>query len=102
MVLVQDKADKKKPDFFNILYYTTGAISPSDYARHSTRSKKVTNYNEDNSELWGISDEEMTESYTPAAAEEEEGEVIEAVLDHRRRDGYGKYGAKVLKMAIFV
>lgn len=70
---------------------TTGAISPSDYARHSTRSRKVTNYNEDNAELWGISDEEITESYTPAAVEEEEGEVIEAVLDHRRREGYGKY-----------
>ncbi|CEP14510.1 hypothetical protein [Parasitella parasitica] len=64
------------------------AISPSDYARHSTRNKKVTNYNEDNTELWGLSDEELTESYTPVAAEEEEGEVIEAVLDHRRREGY--------------
>ncbi|CAO3622921.1 unnamed protein product [Mucor fragilis] len=64
------------------------AISPSDYARHSTRSRKVTNYNEDNAGLWGLSDEEITESYTPAAVEEEEGEVIEAVLDHRRREGY--------------
>lgn len=51
----------------------------------------MTNYNEDNAGLWGLSDEEITESYTPAAVEEEEGEVIEAVLDHRRREGYGKY-----------
>ncbi|KAI8987855.1 SNF2 family N-terminal domain-containing protein [Mycotypha africana] len=68
---------------------TKRSISPSDYSRHSTRTRKVTNYNEDS--LWGLSDEdeeELTQAYTPAATEEEEGEVIEAVLDHRRKDGY--------------
>jgi hypothetical protein len=69
-----------------------GAISPSDFARHSTRSRKVTNYNEDNAELWGLSDDDTAagESYTPAPAEEDEGEVIEAVLDHRKCEGHGK------------
>lgn len=77
----------------NLLKYIQGAISPSDFARHSTRSRKVTNYNEDNAELWGLSDEDaaMGEVYTPAPAEEDEGEVIEAVLDHRRREGYGRF-----------
>jgi chromodomain-helicase-DNA-binding protein 1 len=73
--------------------FLLGAISPSDYARHSTRSRKVTNYNEDNA--WGISDEEAIDPYNPAPGdggrssappvEEDEGEVIESVLDHRRK-----------------
>ncbi|RCI06913.1 hypothetical protein CU098_013935, partial [Rhizopus stolonifer] len=64
-----------------------GAISPSDFARHSTRARKVTNYNEDNAELWGLSEEEIVETYTPVPAEEDEGDVIEQVLDHRRKEG---------------
>ncbi|KAI8375142.1 SNF2 family N-terminal domain-containing protein [Blakeslea trispora] len=63
------------------------AISPSDYARHSTRTRKVTNYNEDNAELWGLSEEDVVETYTPAVVEEDEGDVIEQVLDHRRKEG---------------
>lgn len=39
--------------------------------------------------MWGISDEEVVNPYTPVAAatpnEHEEGEVIESVLDHRRK-----------------
>ena len=66
-----------------------GAISPSDYARHSTRTRKVTNYNEDNADLWGLSEEDIVETYTPAVVEEDEGDVIEQVLDHRRKEGDG-------------
>ncbi|CAO3634620.1 unnamed protein product [Mucor hiemalis] len=67
--------------------YNSGTISPSDYARHSTRSRKVTNYNEDNGEMWGLSDEEVLNLNTPAIpVQNDEGEVIESVLDHRRKD----------------
>ncbi|OBZ91189.1 Chromodomain helicase hrp3 [Choanephora cucurbitarum] len=65
----------------------TRAVSPIDYARHSTRTRKVTNYNEDNAELWGLSEEDVVETYTPAVVEEDEGDVIEQVLDHRRKEG---------------
>lgn len=70
----------------------SGTISPSDYARHSTRSRKVTNYNEDNSEMWGLSDDDILNTNTPASAataapvQNDEGEVIESVLDHRRKE----------------
>ncbi|KAI7891653.1 SNF2 family N-terminal domain-containing protein [Mucor mucedo] len=65
---------------------SAGAISPSDYARHSTRSRKVTNYNEDNGEMWGVSDDETKDPYAAPPPEEDDGEVIESVLDHRRKD----------------
>lgn len=55
----------------------------------------MTNYNEDNAELWGLSDDEeyqaVSASYTPKQ-EEEEGDVIESVHDHRRRKEFGKHG----------
>ncbi|KAG0185249.1 hypothetical protein DFQ28_009648 [Apophysomyces sp. BC1034] len=59
--------------------------SPTDSLRYSTRKRNVTNYNEDNAELWGLSDDDGPEatSYTPQK-EEETGDVIESVHDHRR------------------
>ncbi|KAI8993671.1 SNF2 family N-terminal domain-containing protein [Pilobolus umbonatus] len=62
------------------------AISPADYARHSTRRRKITNYNEDNSNVYGLSDEEPQDTQYPPT-QVEEGEVIESVLDHRRKSG---------------
>ncbi|KAI7847045.1 SNF2 family N-terminal domain-containing protein [Circinella umbellata] len=63
----------------------------SDALRYSTRKRAVTNYNEDNAELWGLSDDEEDtfgdNSYTPQP-EEEEGDVIESIHDHRRREEY--------------
>ena len=38
--------------------------------------------------MWGLSDEETVNAYTPIEpTEHEEGEVIESVLDHRRKQG---------------
>ncbi|KAF7730273.1 hypothetical protein EC973_002516 [Apophysomyces ossiformis] len=59
--------------------------SPTDSIRYSTRKRNVTNYNEDNAQLWGLSDDDDPESlsYTPQK-EEDTGDVIESVHDHRR------------------
>ncbi|KAI9246709.1 SNF2 family N-terminal domain-containing protein [Phascolomyces articulosus] len=63
----------------------------SDALRYSTRKRAVTNYNEDNAELWGLSEEDdayaASNSYTPQP-EEEEGDVIESIHDHRRREEF--------------
>ncbi|RUS15317.1 SNF2 family N-terminal domain-containing protein [Endogone sp. FLAS-F59071] len=57
--------------------------------RFSTRTRSVKNYNEDDNNLWGLGseDEEMKDNLTPAPADTEEGDVIEAVHDHRRKEG---------------
>ncbi|KAI9246306.1 SNF2 family N-terminal domain-containing protein [Helicostylum pulchrum] len=68
-----------------LVQQSAGAISASDYARHSTRSRKTTNYNEDAAEMWGVSDDETNDPYTNAPPEEDE-EVIESVLDHRKKE----------------
>ncbi|KAI9493291.1 SNF2 family N-terminal domain-containing protein [Zychaea mexicana] len=63
----------------------------SDALRYSTRKRTVTNYNEDKADLWGLSEEDdafaANSSYTPQP-EEEEGDVIESVHDHRRREQF--------------
>ncbi|KAI8140697.1 SNF2 family N-terminal domain-containing protein [Fennellomyces sp. T-0311] len=62
-------------------------LASSDALRYSTRKRTITNYNEDKTDLWGLSDEDDTyarNSYTPQH-EEEEGDVIESVHDHQRR-----------------
>ncbi|KAI9320048.1 SNF2 family N-terminal domain-containing protein [Dichotomocladium elegans] len=68
------------------------SFSSSDALRYSTRQRKVTNYNEDKAELWGLSEDEDypsgPKSYTPRPEEEEEGDVIESVHDHRRREEF--------------
>lgn len=35
--------------------------------------------------MWGVSDDETNDPYTTAQLEEDDGEVIESVLDHRRK-----------------
>ena len=78
-------------EFFFKKYLATRTAS-SDALRYSTRKRAVTNYNEDNAELWGLSEDEDdtfgNNSYTPQP-EEEEGDVIESIHDHRRREEYG-------------
>lgn len=59
-----------------------------DFYRHSTRTRKVTNYNEDNAQLWGLSEDEELTPYTPTPTEDE-GDVIESVHDHRRQPELG-------------
>lgn len=61
--------------------------------RYSTRKRTVTNYNEDNAEIWGLEEEEdySMPAYTPQYEEEEEGDVIESIHDHRRCEGFGKH-----------
>lgn len=64
----------------------------SDSLRYSTRKRNITNYNEDNAELWGLSedDDDQATPYT-AQAIEEEGDVIESVHDHRRKEEFGMH-----------
>ncbi|SAL99898.1 hypothetical protein, partial, partial [Absidia glauca] len=83
------------------------SVSPSDSLRYSTRKRKVANYNENNSGLWGISDDEdgvdtngRSTSGTPVTGgghnysmqTEDEGDVIESVHDHRMKEGYENHG----------
>ena len=72
--------------------YLAARTASSDALRYSTRKRAVTNYNEDNAELWGLSENEDDtfgdNSYTPQP-EEEEGDVIESIHDHRRREEFG-------------
>ncbi|CDS12854.1 hypothetical protein LRAMOSA05038 [Lichtheimia ramosa] len=65
-------------------------FSSSDALRYSTRKRTVTNYNEDNAEIWGLEEEEdySMPAYTPQYEEEEEGDVIESIHDHRRCEGF--------------
>lgn len=64
-----------------------GTISPSDYSRHSTRTRKVTNYNIN--DIYGLSDEEDQPMHTAYDNDEDE-DAIEMVLDHRQIEGTGK------------
>ncbi|ORX51192.1 hypothetical protein DM01DRAFT_1337252 [Hesseltinella vesiculosa] len=58
----------------------------NDSLRYSTRKRKVTNYNMD--EIWGLSDEENHDhAESNMTQQEEEGDVIESVHDHRCRAG---------------
>lgn len=36
--------------------------------------------------MWGVSDDESNDPYAAAPVEEDDGEVIESVLDHRRKE----------------
>lgn len=36
--------------------------------------------------MWGVSDDETNDPYAAPPPEEDDGEVIESVLDHRRKD----------------
>ena len=41
--------------------------------------------------MWGLDEEDYSmPTYTPQYEEEEEGDVIESIHDHRRREGFGK------------
>ena len=40
--------------------------------------------------VYGLSEEEEEDSTLNTPTQEEEGEAIESVLDHRRKSGYGK------------
>ncbi|KAI8096334.1 SNF2 family N-terminal domain-containing protein [Halteromyces radiatus] len=75
------------------------SLSPSDSLRYSTRKRNVANYNENSSDLWGLSDDQDDHNnnvYTNGGGgftsytqiEEDEGDVIESVHDHRRREGH--------------
>ncbi|ORE20364.1 hypothetical protein BCV71DRAFT_254269 [Rhizopus microsporus] len=63
---------------------SSGTISPSDYSRHSTRTRKVTNYNIN--DIYGLSDEEDQPMHTAYDNDEDE-DAIEMVLDHRQIEG---------------
>ncbi|KAI9033553.1 SNF2 family N-terminal domain-containing protein [Phycomyces nitens] len=54
--------------------------------RHSMRKRTVTSYNEDKADAWGLSEPESVNNMgQPEEEEEEEGDVIESVHDHRRK-----------------
>jgi hypothetical protein len=59
--------------------------------RFSTRQKTDTVYNEDEYDIYGLEpeDEETVKPIDQLLVEEDEGDVIEAVLDHRRCHGAG-------------
>ncbi|KAI9261993.1 SNF2 family N-terminal domain-containing protein [Sporodiniella umbellata] len=61
--------------------------SVNDFARHSTRTKKVTNYNV--SDIYGLSEEEDldTKASTNQPEEQDDEDAIEMVLDHRPIEG---------------
>jgi hypothetical protein len=59
--------------------------------RFSTRQRPQMQYNEEEYDMYGLEsdDEDMLTPISQPVVEEDEGDVIEAVLDHRRRHGTG-------------
>ncbi|KAG0746730.1 hypothetical protein G6F60_008341 [Rhizopus arrhizus] len=66
---------------------TIDTISANDYARHSTRTRKVTNYNLN--DIYGLSDEDEDTVKVPIVKEDEQEDedAIEMVLDHKVIEG---------------
>lgn len=62
-----------------------------DAVRFSTRQRPQMQYNEEEYDMHGLAseDEDMLTPASQPIVEEDEGDVIEAVLDHRRRHGTG-------------
>lgn len=67
--------------------------TPVEAIRFSTRQKPQTQYNEEEYDIYGLEpeDEEVLTPNDQGAAEEDEGDVIEMVLDHRRLHGTGTW-----------
>lgn len=65
--------------------------TPVEAIRFSTRQKTETVYNEEEYDIYGLEpeDEEVVKSIDGPVVEEDEGDVIEAILDHRRCHGAG-------------
>ena len=65
--------------------------TPVEAIRFSTRQKTETVYNEEEYDIYGLEpeDEEAVKPIDQPVVEEDEGDVIEAVLDHRRCHGAG-------------
>ncbi|RCH93839.1 hypothetical protein CU098_000357, partial [Rhizopus stolonifer] len=64
----------------------TDSISASDYARHSTRTRKIANYNVN--DIYGLSEEEdAIKIPVPQTEDQEDEDAIEMVLDHKPIEG---------------
>lgn len=66
--------------------------TPVEAIRFSSRAKTQTQYNEDDYDMYGLEpeDDEAATPNSQPAAEEDEGDVVEMILDHRRLHGTGK------------
>jgi chromodomain-helicase-DNA-binding protein 1 len=66
--------------------------TPVEAIRFSSRAKTQTQYNEDDYDMYGLEpeDDEAATPKSQPAAEEDEGDVVEMILDHRRLHGTGK------------
>lgn len=83
---------KIKRTISSYIFYSdcSDAISANDYARHSTRTRKVTNYNLN--DIYGLSDEDEDTVKVPIVKEDEQEDedAIEMVLDHKVIEGSSK------------